>query len=112
MDVKEMKFANSEIKFPVLLGYSKVHAVTLCCDDKDEYLVSGFLRDFSRLFEINIPLDVVQLIGLWIREDFVYAVSESGKMWRIKLNDLISVETVESVTNINDVINHELQLID
>eukprot|EP00483_Globobulimina_turgida_P006752 UN06763 len=102
MDLKEMKFAKSQIKFPVLTGYSKVHAVTLCRDEKDEYLVSGFVRDCSQLFGINIPLDVVQLIGRWIQEHFVYSISEGGKMWRIKLNDLLSVESVY------DVINHEL----
>eukprot|EP01084_Bolivina_argentea_P212815 361675_1 len=96
MNVNEKTCYVSKIRFPEALGYAKVNAISVYDDKKDKYLACGYLRKYCQLFKIHIPLDVIQLIEIWIRQMYVYVISEEGKMWRIKLNELISSDIVNT----------------
>ena len=86
LDLSSMQFYSSRIK---LTCQGRAHAVSMH-NERYRLLISGFVRNISNEYDMNIPMDLVQLLGNYFATDTVYLLENGGKLNRIEMNDILN----------------------
>ena len=51
--------------------------------NENDLLVYGFIRNEVNVFNINMPLALMSLVGLWHSIEYVHVINKKGYHWKI-----------------------------
>ena len=64
-------------------------------DEKDEMMITGYIKDISKKLDIVIPVELIAIFANYYVSDMVYLIDNNGKFCKIRLNDILNVERVK-----------------
>ena len=91
LDLTFMKFYSSKIK---LTSHSELcRAISMNNDQRDTVLMSAFIRDLSRKYDINIPSELFSLFHSYFETETIYLIENCSNLSIIELRDILKDKT-------------------
>ena len=85
LDLYEMKFYSSKIK---MREQGRVYPISMNNENSIIFL-SGFIRNISKEYDINIPTELIQLFHAYLESDTIY-LCIGRSLYKAELNDILA----------------------
>ena len=91
LDWKLMKMRKSKLRSPCSKDLT---AVLMDYKEENDLLVNGFINQETKRFEMNIPLALINLIGIWVSTQYVHVISKNSclKHHKIKIDQIFQFD--------------------
>ncbi len=96
LDLNEMKFYCSNVR---LCDQGYPCAVSMHSGINSDLLIAGFIRNVSKEYDMNIPLELMKLFHTFFDSEIVYLVHHSynkkDRLYQVELNDILKEKSTD-----------------